>query len=114
MRVIGGDLPKLDGYAVTRGRLNYLFKSWGINAKTVASVSPVSTQKTTNYAGAGQGMFVGAAFLGPLGAVAGGLIGGKKIDEVLFMIQFTNGQKALCRGTNKEFETLIGSSMSGA
>lgn len=111
MKVTAGDLPNLDGYAVGLGSITYLFKSWMINNDTVDSVQLVQEGRETNHAGAAQGAFVGTMFFGPIGTVAGGLLGARKQDKVLFLIQFKDGTKAVCWGTTKEFNSVFSDSM---
>jgi len=110
MKIVAGDLPNKDGFNVSNGSINLLFKFWKINIGTVASVEPIGSEKNTNYGELGLGAGIGMMFAGPVGALVGGALGGIKKNQVLFRIQFVDGTMAICLGSNDEFHRVLKSS----
>jgi hypothetical protein len=108
MDVIGGSLPKGGGYIIANGRLGRMGQDWQLAGASVATVDSFSRgQAHRGFEGA----LIGGAFAGPLGAIAGGLVGGRKRAVTTFVVRFANGQNAVCAGTPDEFARTLSASL---
>lgn len=116
LKYVAGTLPKVGVYTLAMGTLSRLPSgSWDLNASTVTSVDLVGAGKEYNYAKGGVGMFAGAAFAGPVGAVVGGLLPKAfKDDVVQFVIRFRNGDVAHFSGSPGEYRRALRASYAGA
>jgi len=116
LKYIAGTLPRIGVYTLVMGTLSRLPSgSWDINASTVSSVDTVGAGKEYNYAAGGVGVFAGAAFAGPIGAVVGGLLPKAfKDDVVQFVIRFRNGDVAHFSGSPADYRRALRASYAGA
>jgi len=69
-------------------------------ASDVQSVEVASEEAVKRLGGAAGWGLTGAVLLGPLGLLAGLIVGGKGKD-VTFIVKFNDGKKALCTANNK-------------
>jgi hypothetical protein len=103
VRVHGGDFGKTTGFLGP----DYLRIPSGwlgerIPLKEIELVEVASEESIKKFSGAVGWGFVGGLLLGPLGAAAGLLAGGKK-KEVTFIVKFKDGRKLLATTDNKTF-----------
>ncbi|MFJ4225429.1 hypothetical protein [Microbacterium sp. NPDC089695] len=115
LNYIAGTLPRMGVYAIGFGTLSRVPSgSWDLNASTVESVEMVGAGREYNYAKGGVGIFAGAAFAGPVGAVVGGLLPKAfKDDVVQFVIRFRNGDVAHFSGSPGDYRRALQASYKG-
>ena len=115
LKYIAGTLPRIGVYAIGFGALTRVpTGSWDLNASTVASVEMLGAGKEYHYAKGGVGIFAGAAFAGPVGAVVGGLLPKAfKDDTVQFVIRFRNGDVAHFSGSPGDYRRALNASYKG-
>ncbi len=73
------------------------------NVKMIQQLDEETKKKLAGMAGWG---LVGAVALGPLGAVGGMLIGGRK-REISFVCEFNDGKKFMAKTDSKTFTTIM-------
>jgi hypothetical protein len=78
-----------------------------INFDKIAAVEPITQESRTSLAGAVGWGAVGTALAGPVGLLAGALLGGKKQDQVV-AVRFTDGRSVLLECPPKDFKWLLG------
>jgi len=78
-----------------------------INFDKIAAIEPISNENRTSLAGAVGWGAVGTALAGPVGLLAGALLGGKKQRQVA-AVRFTDGRSVLLECPPKDFKWLLG------
>lgn len=71
----------------------------------VSSVEVLTSENATSVAGAGFGIAAGALLAGPVGAIVGGMLGGKSSKQVA-AVTFADGKRALIEGKAGDINTL--------
>lgn len=115
MRVLGGDFPEdkpvvwlrgvfggIKGVAVSTG----LIRAAKYPKDKIVSVEVVTSENATSVAGAGFGIAAGALLAGPVGAIVGGVLGGKGSKQVA-AVTFEDGKRALIEGKAKDINMLV-------
>ncbi|NLH79459.1 MAG: hypothetical protein GX458_01250 [Phyllobacteriaceae bacterium] len=109
--VHAGDFPKGGNHSLSWGNFSMSRKGKilpeTIPLKELASVEVASEQSVKKLAGAAGWATVGAIALGPIGLLAGALVGGNK-KEVTFTAEFKDGRRMLATTDNKTFLLIQG------
>lgn len=112
MKILGGDF-KPGPVGITKnyisGSLNRLNWGWftSYKAKDISSVEIVTQDSETSLLRAGAGVAIGAILLGPIGAIVGGLLSGKK-NVTILQVTFADGKSALMQANTKEMTLMLG------
>lgn len=108
IKVIAGNIDK--------GKYEFMItdmtKTFGSKVQLSNNIDRIETlteQDVKKLAGTAGWGLAGAALLGPLGAIGGMLIGGKK-KEVCFACYLKDGQKFMAITTQKIYQQLVGMS----
>ena len=109
--VHAGDFMKGGEHSFSWGAFNMKqrgkFLPENIPLKRLASVEVASEQNVKKLAGTAGWATVGAITLGPVGLLAGALLGGRK-KEVTFIAEFKDGRRMLATTDNSAFMQIQG------
>lgn len=107
--VLGGDYPK--GYIIRDdwGTLKVGFTTIGGDTLDIESVELVTEENKKKFMGSAGWGVIGGLALGPVGALAGILVGGNK-KEVCFAVTCKNGNKFLAKADPKLYQQFVAAS----
>ena len=116
--VLGGDFGETMATTKTSfsGKLIELIvvkgflKSEKISSGQIRNVEQVSEENKTSLLKGAKWAAVGGLLAGPLGVLAGGLLGGKK-RKVLYTITLSDGRQMLCKSGPEDYQTLLVASL---
>ena len=107
VKILAGDFSKIGAGSFMFGSIQLTPKDakWGspksYSVKTdVKTLNEADEQSSVSIFGAAGWGLVGAAIAGPLGALAGGILGGRR-NDVVFVAEFTDGKKLLGKISKK-------------
>lgn len=106
MKVLAGDWKAGTNVIRSSARIEFQisgFKFEKLPFSTIASFDVVTSENRASFFGKVGWGAVGAVALGPIGLLAGVLAGGNKKDRVM-AFEFSDGRKALVKGTAKDAE----------
>lgn len=110
MQVLGGDLPKVDGYSVGRDSISWM-KSYSLAGASVTPITGADKKDGTRIAHTTTGVGAGFLLAGPLGALVGGAAGfaGAKGTQsgIVFSLTLGDGRQATCHGDVKEYAKIL-------
>jgi len=120
MKYLGGDYgprgrSRLEKTLFT-GRLKRIvvsgrvFRRWKIKAEEIVELREVNESNKVNLTRAIGGGAIGKLLAGPIGLLAGALLGGRGKKYVVF-IRDRRNRKLLCAVSQREFETLLAATM---
>ena len=104
IKVLAGDFPE-GSCDYSWGQFNFGFLSENISDKNLETVE-IATEESVKKVGGTIGWgAAGAVILGPVGLLAGLLLGGRK-KEVTFIAKFKDGKKMLASTDSKTYTKL--------
>lgn len=105
--VAGATPPSFNGYSFKMCTEAHYWMGESVGAKDIASIEVLTEANAKRLAGTLGWGAVGAVALGPLGALAGLLAGGRGTD-VTFACQFKDGRKLVATVDSKTYAEIRG------
>lgn len=106
LKIIGGDFEKGEGtfsfgsFALTKP--GHWFAREHIKSSDIESIYPASEETVKKFFGTAGMALIGGIVLGPIGALAGALVGGRK-KEIAFIARLKDGRKFMATADNKTY-----------
>lgn len=88
-----------------------LFRTWKIKADDIVQLEEVNESNKVNVLRAIGGGALGTLLAGPIGLLAGALLGGRGKKYVV-LIRDSKGRRLLCAVKQKEYEVLLAATVS--
>ena len=111
MKILAGDLPAREGYAVGRDSINWVATFYRLDGASVDLIAGADKTDPTRIAHTTDGALAGLMLAGPLGGLIGGAVGfaGAKGTQagMMFSLTLADGRQATCHGDLKEYAKIM-------